>query len=842
MRSLSTLAYRGLVARRARYLLTAAGTMLGVAALFGVLVTAGVTSRALSDTVHGWAGRADVVIGPIGSYDSVLPVGVDTRVARLPGVERTTSTLGIRSLLQRGLAPKADGMPPDLSQDQIVFLQGVDLPSYAPLHPFTLVDGRQFHPGGREMVVTRSLAGRMHLRVGQMVAMATPTGAVQMAIAGVIGDTGAGQADNGGVAYTSLPTARAMYGRADAYNGVDVVLTKGTTPRAWIDQHRAALGDRVAMQPASQIAGGFRTFVAAVNAALGLISVIALFVGAFLIFLTFSLAVAERTRLYGTLRALGAVPRQVRRVVVVEAAQLGLVSSLAGIVLGYGLAAAGVGLVGSLLRVNLPPLGFPAGAAVVSVLIGTVVSVTAAWVPARRAAAASPVAAMREGQAADERRRRIWPRAVVLTVGMACIFSRAPTGVRSLGAILVLLGAVLLVPFLLSPLARMLGPLTRRLTRGVGDIAVMHLVKERSRSAYTLALIMVVLAMILAVGASNLAMNHTLDQVLTRQAGSDMQVAAPGAFDPGVADQLAAVKGVDRLSPVRFGQTDVLDGARSTNTFLTVIDPASYFRVANFDWVQGDTASAGSALSAGHAVLLPDATASGMGVRRGQRITLRTNLGVERFTVAGTYAQLGNGFGVIASTADLSLFGSGRPNAFLVSVKAGAAPDTVRKAIIDRIGAHQPLLVQTAAMLRAQAHSQLRGFFSLAYAMLVLAGATGMLGLANTLVFSVLLRTREIGMLRSSGAVRSQIRGMVLVEAATLALVAFVLAIPLGSLLAAGLIAGQRATFGFTVHFTFPWRLVIPVGLIALMIAAVASLLPARRAGRIEVVSALRFD
>src|SRR5207237_8742574 len=157
-------------------------------------------------------------------------------------------------------------------------------------------------------------------------------------------------ADNGTVAYTSLSTAREMYGRADAYNGVAVVLAKGASPRAWIDQHRGVLGDRVAMQPASQIAGGFRTFVAGVNAALSLISVLALFVGAFLIFLTFSLAVAERTRLYGTLRALGAVPRQVRRVVVVEAAQLGLASSVGGIALGYGLAAAGVGLLGSLLR------------------------------------------------------------------------------------------------------------------------------------------------------------------------------------------------------------------------------------------------------------------------------------------------------------------------------------------------------------------------------------------------------------------------------------------------------------------------------------------------------------
>ena len=413
---------------------------------------------------------------------------------------------------------------------------------------------------------------------------------------------------------------------------------------------------------------------------------------------------------------------------------------------------------------------------------------------------------------------------------------------RSLATILVLLGAVLLVPFLLRPLARLLGQVTRRLTRGLGEIAVMHLVKERSRSAYTLALIMVVLAMTLAVGASNLAMNHTLDQVLTRQAGSDLQVSAAGAFDPGVAGQLAAVNGVERLSPMRFGQIDVLDGSRTTNTFLTVIEPASYFRLASYAWVHGDDAGARRALAEGHAVLLPDATATAMRVKRGEPVTLRTSQGLRRFTLAGTYAQLGNGFGVVAGTADLPLFGAGRPNGFLVSLKHGAHAEAVRKDIVTRIGVHQPLLVQTSAMIKAQAHGQLRGFFSLAYAMLVLAGVTGMLGLANTLVFSVLLRTREIGMLRSSGAVRRQIRGMVLVEAATLASVAFVLAVPLGSLLAAGLIAGQRAALGFTVHFTFPSSLVAPIGLIALGIALAASLLPARRAGRTEVVTALRFD
>ena len=164
MQSLSTLSYRGLAAHRARYLLTGLGTMLGVAVLFGVLVTAGVTSRALRDSLHGWAGHADVVVGPVGAYDALLPAGLATQVAGLPGVERTTTGLGIRSLLQPDLTPPMAGALPDLSQDQIVFLRGVDLPSYTPIHPFTLAGGRTFRPAAKEIVVTRSLAGRMRLR------------------------------------------------------------------------------------------------------------------------------------------------------------------------------------------------------------------------------------------------------------------------------------------------------------------------------------------------------------------------------------------------------------------------------------------------------------------------------------------------------------------------------------------------------------------------------------------------------------------------------------------------------------------------------------------------------
>jgi len=335
-------------------------------------------------------------------------------------------------------------------------------------------------------------------------------------------------------------------------------------------------------------------------------------------------------------------------------------------------------------------------------------------------------------------------------------------------------------------------------------------------------------------------MTNTLDRVLTRQQGSDLQVVSPGSFDPAVGTQLARVAGVDGTSPIRFGQTDVVDGTSNRGTSLTVVDPASYFRIAGFAWVDGDDASAAKALATGHTVLLPDAFAGSLGRKRGQQVTLRTAQGLQPFTVAGTYAQIGGGFGVIAGAVDSALFGSGRPNLFLASVKPGANPDAVRVAIINTI--HQPMFVDTATTVKAQAHAQLQGFFSLAYAMLLLAAVTGMLGMANTLVFSVLLRTREVGMLRSIGAVRRQVRGMVLVEAATMAIVAFLLAVPLGAVLAAGLIAGQRRTLGVTSHFTFPWALVVPIGITALVIALVASVLPARRAGKIEVVSALRFE
>lgn len=846
MRSLATVSYRNLTRRKGRYGLLAAGTALGVAVLFAVLVSNAATRDALDRDLNGATGRADVLVGPLGTFDATLPAGIDARVAALPAVVHTSTRFTFRT----ALAPLGVQGAQLSSDDQVAFVTGLDIGPARALQDFDLETGRFASGGAPELVVPHALAHRLGLAAGSAVEVTVPGGLRRVTVSGVLRDSGAALAEQGLVGYTALSTAQALDGRPGSLSAIDVELRPGTSRARWIAEARRSLGESVELSDASTQAAGFKGFLTALDAALTLVSVIALFVGGFLIFLTFSLAVAERTRVHGTLRALGALPRQIRRLVVTEAVVLSLVGGAGGLVLGYGLAAASVGFTSHLLGLHAGGLGLPLGDAVLSLAVAVAVSVAAAWLPGRRAARVTPVAAMRDGPPSDDRIPRPWAGLVLCAAGLALSLGGQRRGglgqaLGGLALLVFLLGAVLLVPWLLRPLAVVVGRATRRLGRGTGDIAVAHLVKERSRSAYTLALVMVVLAMILAVGASNQAISRSLTRVIDRQAGAggDVQVEAPGAFDPAVAAQLAAVPGVRTVSEIRFGTAAIVEGGTERPVFLEVVDAASYFRVASFAWSDGTDAAARAALTAGGAVLLPETMAASLGVRRGGRISLRTGAGARPFAVAATYASVGTGAGVVAGRTDLGLLGAGRPNAYLLGLAPGTHPEDVRQTVGLALDRHYAgVRVDTAASLAAIAHRQVGGFFSIGYAMLAVAALIGMLGLANTLAVSVLTRTREIGMLRSSGMLRRQVRMMVVVEAETLAIVAFVLALPLAAVLAAGIIHSQRVGLGFSERFTYPWALVVPVGVAAALVAGLASAIPARRAGRLQPVAALRFD
>lgn len=835
MRRLSSLGSRNLRHRRGRTVLTGAGIALGVAIFFGVVVTNATTNTGVDRLVEDFTGRADVLVDAPGALDATLPPGAVQRLSGLPGVRDVSGTLALRA-----------GMPQARSSDPVrIGLRGVDLTAERRIQNLELASGRFFTGDAPQIVLPRKLARRAGVRVGGTVTLGTPTGPRDVTIAGILRDTGGGRANDGEVAYTSLGVARLFAGRGEVFTGAALVLEDGTDTAAWISSNNATLGPGYELQDAAALAQGFKDFLAILQAFFTFFAAITLFVGSFLIYLTLSMAVVERTKIYGTLRALGATRGQVRRVVVAEAAALGAVSTVAGLALGLLLAKGLLVLVAGLFRLDLPGLTVGASAVAGGVAVGMLTTLAAAVVPALRAGKLSPVIAMKGDHASEQRLGRGWIAGIALVAAGTGLRLAASSSaaVAGLATLVLLLGTVLLVPLLLRPLASVLGRITHHIAPGVGDIAVLHLVKERSRSAYTLALIMVVMAMLFAVGGLNTSMGSALDAALDRQFGSDLVVRGGGGISAEAERTATSVPGVAHISPLRIGGTRTRIDGEQKRVFLRIIDPASYFEVASFSWTGSTTdANARAALRRG-GVLVPQGLADRLGSRTGGTIELETLKGPHRFTVAGTFSSFEGQPEVVVGAADgREWFGADRPIALLIGVARDADVHVVARALRRDVGRPNNLSVETAAEQKAEAHKQFNRFFNIFYAILAVAAIVGLLSLANTLAMSVLRRFREIGILRAIGVTRDQVWRLVLVESATLSLVAFLLSLPLGWLLSALVVRGAGEAFGIPVPYRFPWTWVAIVGAFGIVVAVIAAIAPGRRAARLEVVGALQYE
>jgi putative ABC transport system permease protein len=303
--------------------------------------------------------------------------------------------------------------------------------------------------------------------------------------------------------------------------------------------------------------------------------------------------------------------------------------------------------------------------------------------------------------------------------------------------------------------------------------------------------------------------------------------------------------GVARATPLGFGQATMKSVHRSFPVRLNFVDPASYFDVQSFPWADGDDASARAALASGGSIILTQATAAKVGLKRGSQFTLATAAGPRQFSIAATFATIEVGdIAIVGARDGAALFNATAPLGAAVRVRAGADPAVVRTAVQHRFdAAHRVgVNVQLGSTRRAEGRAQLRQYFVVFTALILVAAVVGLLGLANTLAMSVIMRTREIGILRAVGAQRGQVRGLVLVEAATLSGVALILALPLGWLLSVALIRSSTSAIGLTVALVYPWGMILVVAAMAVAMALVASLAPARRGAKVDPVIALRFD
>ena len=571
-----------------------------------------------------------------------------------------------------------------------------------------------------------------------------------------------------------------------------------------------------------------------------------------MIFNTISITIAQRTRELATLRTLGASRRQVRRSVMLESFVIGLGASLVGLFAGLGLAK-GLNAAFVALGINLPQAGMAlAGRTIiVSLLVGTLVTMAAGLFPAIRATRVPPISAVREGAVLPTSRhahRRPYVAGAVMLLGMAVVVQAlfATSGAQSVlvllgaGTLLLFIGVALVSSYVVRPLVSVVGGPARALGGAAGRLAVANSVRNTSRTAATAAALMIGLALIAFVATLGAGLRSSTKDALSKQVKADYVLTpsstGSASFPTQTATALARVHGVKVVSAVRTDRANVA-GARTT---VGGVDLATIGAVYRFAWKNGSDAVL-SHLGDGAIVESSYATKHHLGV--GSKFTLQTPNGTTRqVTVAATYhppqADPVLPTVVISQAAFDSAFPT--PQDAQAFVNVNGRPGAAMTAELKRaLGAYPDAKIQTrAAWVTAQAKS-VDQVLDLFYVLLALSVIISVFGMVNTLVLAVFERTRELGMLRAIGMSRRQMRRMIRHESIVTALIGAALGLPLGVLLAA-LTTSALGSLGIGFHL--PGVQLTAFVVLAVVAGISAAVLPARRAARLNVLNALQYE
>ncbi len=873
MRGVSTVAWRGFTNRKARYALTAVGIVLGVANVFGVLVVNASTTRAVEQRTKNLAAAGDVAISPV-DPDRPFDRSIIATVKKTKGVERVNSygeNLALR------LPVRAEGGGPLVGP---VFLLPIDSGVLHPGPSERTLRGRWFRPGRAEAVLSVSAAKALHKNLGDTVAPAiarrtrgTPPARVRtkmtrpagpFTVVGIVADPDYSRNDPAYGSYTSLEYIWTI-SNPRTVEQINVYLDDSTSVDAFLNEQRPRF-PQAHVDPIS-VPTEFRRFIGVLQGAMSGAAAIAVFVGAFLIYLTFSMAVVERTRMLGTLHALGATARQVRRLVILEAITVGVLATIAGLVCGYGLAAVLAPLASRVARIAIVHMVVTPGALIGAVAVGLIATLAGCIVPAVRAGRLTPVESIRGPHTTAAKASRAWIAGVVLlAIGLVIALVthgiEAPSITSQTATLAILLGSVLVLPPIVGPISRIAHRWAKRRTGGLAEVAVMHVVRERNQSAFTLGLVMVVLAMMLSLAAAAASAGKAVDRWVDLRFGASLMAYRP-MIDTKTMDAVRRVRGVSELTGVRFEEIR-MTSPKPRRANLVVIDD-TFFDVAGFPWLDGSDRMARSALRSGKNVIVPGEMARTMNVRRGSFIRLVTRHGREAFRVAGVYSAFGQGeeIGIVmgadtwrASIASGPAYANVMYINFTPDAPFGPTRGAIDQTLAKIVGTNNPeaafgprggvgrsgFYFVSAAQVKDNARRDVRSYFALFNVVLLVAVVVGLLGLANTMSTSVVRRFREIGIVQAVGAEPRHVRRMIAGETALLVAVAFVLSLVLGTVLSQLIVAGIAAFVGNSIAFVFPWRWVPALAALAAVIAVVSAAAPARRAARLTPVEALRYE
>jgi putative ABC transport system permease protein len=701
------------------------------------------------------------------------------------------------------------------------------------------------------MVVDAQTADKHGFAVGDRVKVLLQGPARTFTVSGIIGFGEAGNLGGATLAGFTLPTAQEVLNREGRFDEIDVVAAEGTTPEQLRDRVRAVLDPRYEVLTgeelsAAQAAAINDTIGRFLSTALLSFAFVALLVGAFLIFNTFTIIVAQRTRELALLRCLGASRRQVMTSVLLESLIVAVVASLVGLGLGVLIANGLKALLTGILNFDLPTTGtvFLWRTVIVSLAVGIVVTVLAALLPARKATRVPPVAALQPETAfapTHFRKRRIVLGVLVTLVGVALLLAglfqnegNRLVNVGS-GAVIVFFGVAILSPLIARPLARLIGWPFAKAFRLPGTLARENAMRNPRRTASTAAALMIGLALVTFVSIFAASIKASTTETLDRTIAADYILMNDTftPFSPDLATRLADQPELAAVVGVRLGAFK-LNGATKQ---LIGIDPAAYDRVVKTEVLSGSIADL---QSGGLAVKEDVAEANGWTV--GERVALQfPRGGTQQVTVKAIYKDNSVNGDYLLSLADYERFYADQADSQILVQAAPGTDPAASRAAIDRVLVDFPnVTVRDQAEYKAETARQIDQVVNLFYALLALAVVIALFGIVNTLGLSIFERIRELGLLRAIGATRRQVRSMIRWEAVIIAVLGAVLGLAVGVFFGWTIVRALRSV-GIT-EFALPGGQLVIFVVFAALAGILAAVLPGRRAARIDVLRAITTE
>ena len=851
---MTSLTLRGLFARKARALLTGLAVLLGVAMISGTYVFTDTINSSFEKIFENANEGVDVVISGRSEFDTdsgpvakEVPESLFARVKEVPGVLVAAGSVEDFATIFKTNGDQVDttGAPP------LLFSRPPER-----FDPLDYVEGEP-PASPTEVAINKGTADDEGLEIGDKIFLAGREGRQEFTISGLAKFGDVSSLGGATVSVVTLPEAQLLADQPDTVDSIQVAAAPGVLPAELVRRLERELPDTVEVKTGQQAANdssdSVKNSLSFLNTLLLVFAGIALFVGAFIIFNTFSITVAQRTREFALLRTMGASRGQVLRSVMLEALIVGFTASVIGLIVGLG-AAKGINALFELFGASLPQEGtvFKTRTVIVGLLVGTVVTVVSSLSPARRATRVPPLAAMREEAAQAQpptRRRKIFSWVLLLGGAAAVIaglFGGGPAeqalSLLGIGAIAVFIAVALLSPRLVPPIAAAVGTPLERLRGVAGRLARENALRNPSRTAVTAAALMIGLALVTFVAILADGVKASIDDTISKDMKAQFVVQNKDGFSnisPKTGAAMKQVPGVETVSPLNTSQAKV-EGVGG-KPFGSGVDPRTFDRVWDLTIDKGPP----NLISTLHPrdIVLETNWAESNNLDVGDLIKVTTPVGDKLdLRVHGTFEDKGGLVGDFILTHSVIRRSFGVRDDFLefVAVRPGADPKAVQARAERVLEERFPIAeAQSRQEFQDNIKDQVNQFLFLIYALLSLSVVVSLFGIVNTLVLSIHERTRELGMMRAIGTPRKLVRRIVRYESVITALIGAALGLVVGSFL--GIVTTiALEDEGFIL--SIPWVSLIAFAVLAVLAGVLAAIPPARRASRLDVLQALAYE